>query len=258
VSFRDLLDALLFPETPMPPLNCLRVRTALALALVLPRLAAGQFTPKCNSPHFPTPAPSNPLDIDTSCGLVGTKGGTGKEGPQNAAKNNFCAIGPAKSIEISDMIDLQHQAEADPAVAFGKATSKHKAGPALNRKPLEALGEGKIRVITGFVKKVRQEGSESVNCGKAVTDDTLHHDIHVSLVEDPKLGECSGVVAEMVPHHRPDSWNPINVKKVMAAKKLVRLTGQLLFDSAHMPCNGGTPLKSGASLTLGDPSHLRV
>ncbi len=91
-----------------------------------------------------------------------------------------------------------------------------------------------------FVLIARQEGGESVNCGKNVLDAALFHDIHISLVSSLDVtDECSSVVAEMSPHHRPDSWNHANVEKVAREKLPVRVTGQLYFDSSHFPCSGG-------------------
>jgi hypothetical protein len=64
--------------------------------------------------------------------------------------------------------------------------------------------------------------------------------LHISLVASRDVDdECSGVVAEMSPHHRPDVWTQENVEKVSKAKLLVRVTGQLYFDSSHFPCSGG-------------------
>ena len=90
---------------------------------------------------------------------------------------------------------------------------------------------------------VRQEGAESVNCGSTLPlNDKLFHDIHISLVDSANTtlaNECSSVVAEMSPHHRPDTWTKANLQKVATAKALVRVTRQLFFDSSHVACAGG-------------------
>ena len=47
------------------------------------------------------------------------------------------------------------------------------------------------------------------------------------------------VVAELSPHHRPDSWNEASLQKVALGHHRVRVTGQLFFDSSHSPCIDG-------------------
>jgi hypothetical protein len=159
-------------------------------------------------------------------------------------KNNFCASGEPSKISFSDMRDLQQKVEANPDINFGNRNSAdRKRGPTDDRSPLADLGEGKQVVLTAYVLISRQEGGESVNCGAKFLPknprDPKYHDIHISLVPSQDItNECSSVVAEMSPHHRPDSWNRANVQKVAAAGALVRVTGQLFFDSSHIPCNG--------------------
>jgi len=198
-----------------------------------------KFKPVCTSPSYPTPAPARSPDIDAQCGLAGS--GIGPEGQQNMAKNNFCAPGTSQAITIDDLTNLQAQVEKNPAINFGNENKgTRKKGPTTNRAPLRKLGEGKLVTLKAFVLIARQEGGESVNCGKNVTDAALFHDIHISLVASTDVtSECSGVVAEMSPHHRPDAWSHANVEKVSQAKLPVRVTGHLYFDSSHFPCANG-------------------
>jgi hypothetical protein len=105
------------------------------------------------------------------------------------------------------------------------------------------MGEGKLVVLEGFVKIARQEGAESVNCGANIINATRNHDIHISIVETRKEpNECNSVVVEMSPHHRPTEWSKANVLKLANFKGPVRGTGQLMFDSSHIPCDGGEPV----------------
>jgi hypothetical protein len=98
--------------------------------------------------------------------------------------------------------------------------------------------------LKAFVLKARPEGGESVNCGKAVSGENSH-DVHISLVASANVtDECAGVVAEMSPHRRPDSWTHLSVQKVADAKLPVRVTGQLFFDSSHEPCARGQKVRS--------------
>jgi hypothetical protein len=104
------------------------------------------------------------------------------------------------------------------------------------------MGEGKVRVLEGYVLIARQEGKEMVNCETTPPDLPASHDIHISIVDNVSKvhgNECESVVAEMSPHHRPDSWNEANVQKVALAHQRVRVTGQLFFDSSHSPCVNG-------------------
>lgn len=198
-----------------------------------------KFKPACAKPSFPTPAPARSLGIDAQCGLAGA--GAGPEGQQDMVKNNFCAKGTPQPITIDSLTKLQAQVEQNPAINFGNENKgTRKRGPTTNRAPLKKLGEGKLVTLKAFILIARQEGGESVNCGKNVPNEALFHDIHISLVDSTDIdNECSGVVAEMSPHHRPDSWTHGNVEKVAKEKLPVRVTGQLYFDSSHFPCSNG-------------------
>ena len=198
-----------------------------------------KFKPICASPGYPTPAPTNSPAIDAQCGLSG--GGSGPEGQQDMTKNNFCATGTPQEITVADLTSLQAHVVKNTSINFGSENKgTRKKGPTTNRAPLKKLGEGKLVALKAFVLIARQEGGESVNCGKNVPDGALFHDIHISLVGSTDVeDECSSVVAEMSPHHRPDAWTHGNVEKVSKAKLPVRVTGQLYFDSSHFPCSNG-------------------
>jgi hypothetical protein len=197
-----------------------------------------KFKPVCPNPTYPTPAPAKSPAIDALCGLPGS--GTGPEGQQNMSKNDFCATGTPQQITIADLTNLQTQVEKNPAINFGSENKgTRKKGPTTNRAPLKKLGEDKLVTLKAFVFIARQEGAESVNCEKNVPDEPLFHDIHISLVASTANDECSGVVAEMSPHHRPDVWTQENVEKVSNKKLPVRVTGHLYFDSSHFPCSNG-------------------
>lgn len=199
----------------------------------------------CANPFFPGPATA----IDSSgCGLAGNGGA---ETNQNDAKNNFCpSTGTAapQPMKIADLVALQKTVQKNKAIPFGNTTTHPltaKAGPATNRAPLVALGEGKQIVLQGFVEDARQEGAESVNCSKQFPnpDNDQYHDVHIYLVAQPGQAECLSVVAEMIPRHRPEAWTAAQVQAVGTAKLPVRVTGQLMFDSSHTPCQGSTAVK---------------
>lgn len=221
-----------------------------ALIVVLSAVLCGRAqSQSCPHPQYPSPSPA-PID-STSCGSAGSGGA---ETTQNEAKNNFCASGSARPMTISQMVALQEQVQKDKTIPFGNPdkhplTTTH--GPATDRAALVALGEGSEVVLNGFVKIARQEGAESVNCGKNVPNQPEYHDIHISIVESSSQKECSGVVVEMVPHHRPTSWSSDLVNQVASAKLPVRITGQLMFDSSHTPCVKGRAVS-------GDPARASL
>lgn len=208
-----------------------------------PSVMVDNLQPTCSHPHFPAPTA---LGIDTQCG---NEGNGGKEAEQNTAKNNFCPLTQTATIvTIASLKQLQGNVESNPHINFGSG------GPTTDRSPLTALGEGKLVSLKAFVLKARQEGGESVNCKGHVADEDSFHDIHLSFVDaqnKPQPGdikpildkkECTGIVAEMSPHHRPVSWTESGINKVAKAGALVRITGQQFFDSSHVPCKNGAPV----------------
>jgi hypothetical protein len=193
-------------------------------------------------------------------GACGPEGNGSAEANQNKAKNNFCATDPAGELanptltSIPELVALQAKAQQIPDINFGNRFGHpltSKPGPVVDRGALEALGEGKLVQLIGYVKIARQEGNESVNCGTNVPNDPAYHDIHVSIVLSPADQECSGVVVEMTPHHRPEAWTAALVNEAAAAGLLVRVTGQRMFDSSHTPCQNGAAVK-------GDPSRISL
>ena len=213
------------------------------LALLQPAVSA-HFVPSCPDPAFPS---ADPTPIDSECGLPGV--GNTADKAQNEQKNNFCATGASRAISISDLVELQKEVEDGGAVNFGSSFNSHPLskipGAAKDRAPLVALGEGTRVTLIGFVAGDAGEGPETVNCslGTKSKKDAPLHDIHVSIVDDPNVTDkCTGVVAEMIPHHRPDAWTPNILAQVKTSKRQVRVTGNLMFDSSHTPCINGAAL----------------
>ena len=134
---------------------------AIVTAIVLSTAAASQtFTQTCANPSFPSKATA----IDSACNVAGQGG---KEAAQNKAKNNFCAQGAPAPFTFDKLKRLQVQVANDHSIPFGRTgTATRQPGPATNRSPLQRIGEGDLVVLNAFVLKARQEGAESVNCGK--------------------------------------------------------------------------------------------
>src|ERR1700746_3304223 len=107
------------------------------------------FVPACASPGYPSPPPKAKLLIDSQCGL---QGAGGDEANQNMAKDNFCASGTPKDMTIEDFVNLQTKVNDDPSIPFGdEPQGARPKGPATDRAPLQALGEGTLVRSQGFV-----------------------------------------------------------------------------------------------------------
>lgn len=200
-----------------------------------------QTCPSGSAPRFPSP---NSTEIE-SCGLAGAAASGSAEALQNDQKNNFCALGDGTSIDIAQLKTLEKSAEAV------EKKKKYKAGqPPPDRSFLTALGERNVAVFEGYVFEARQECGETVNCGAVTPNIDASHDIHIAILGAPRktkdsdpaaardAEECTGFVAEMIPHHRPDEWSACNVNDVAGKGLRVRVTGQQFFDASHVPCKG--------------------
>lgn len=207
----------------------------LSFALSTLGYAQAEFPQPCQQPFFPSPTVTV---ADSSCGPAGNGG---PETHQNAAKNNFCAAlnqGQPTVVTFPRLKQLQVAVDNDHSIAFGdKNTATRHAGPQVDRTKLQQRGEGRVVVIEGIMMIARQEGGEGVNCkGHVTPEDDAHHDIHISLIPPGNnVVECDGVVVEMTPHHRPLEWTRDNVMQFAQGKR-VRVSGQLMFDSSHVPC----------------------
>lgn len=173
------------PFSRRQPLTKVVIATTL-LFCVAPSLNAEEFRPQCSSPWLP----GEQMAIDQQCGIEGSGGA---EAEQDAVKNNFCASGAPTVITFTRLRDLQSAVERDNTINFGDREDANAHGPTANRAPLKALGEGSLVHLRGYVVTARQEGAESVNCGKQfdhTANKNAFHDIHISLVETLDLARA--------------------------------------------------------------------
>jgi len=128
-----------------------------------------------------------------------------------------------------------------------------------SREELAALGEGQTITVVAFLLRAKPElGGESCNCGFHTPDETDNHLVLVSKATVDKFPVSSGSsgssvfssrepesqTAEFTPRVRKDHPNftldvvqPL-INKTKQKALLVRVTGQLLFDSEHFIRNG--------------------
>jgi len=202
-----------------------------------------EFVSPCSLP-FVGPPVTHPIDDspEYSCGMFGRSDSPDALKAQDFAKNNFCAgtrnghpEDEPELVDFDKLNQLQSQVAHDPRINFGDLNNA-----TADRTLLAKIGEGKLVTMRGYVLRAMQEGPESVNCGPNVPDQPDNHDIHIVLVPSAgEMDECKAVVAEISPHHRPLEWTAPNINALAVSKALVRVSGQLFFDSSHQPCKNG-------------------
>jgi hypothetical protein len=182
-----------------------------------PTVGAGKITIKCPSPtklkKGITACP------DTGCGSVDPN--------LNKAKNIPSVDGQAETMTIEEM-----KALADPVPGYAIGDGRDK---------ITALGEGRKITVMAWALVVRKGGAESCNCKLTAVKDTDNHIVLVDpTVKNPTLAknEDDSETAEFTPRVRLEHPNLSRAKlsPLITAggnKLLVRITGQLMFDSEH-------------------------
>lgn len=209
--------------------------------------ASGGFTLECKLPFDDIATKPDPFPQCGNCGVVSTKAPPAEvsaKAAQSHAKNDFCADTNAVTVvTVADLRDLQKQAAAKKLVTTD-IPDRSKLQLSLNGK---SIGEGSVVRLVAWVQDAHLSdcaSGEEVNCE---TSGAAHNDIHIVLV-DPTSGgrsqdECSSVTAEMSPHFRPAAWSELDKK--IPTDNVIRVTGPLFFDNAHVPCQGLTRITSG-------------
>jgi hypothetical protein len=117
------------------------------------------------------------------------------------------------------------------------------------RDKLTALGEGQMIRVMAYALVARKGSSETCNCHLTAAKDTDNHIVLVDpSIKKPTLAanEPDSETAEFTPRVRLDhpKLAGVNLQSLIAASPkhalLVRVTGQLMFDSEH---SLGRPLK---------------
>lgn len=216
------------------------------IALTLFARAQDEFKPNSDPFHnF-----ENATAFDSECPKV-----TGNARPntggakQNTVKNNLAAKGPVKDISIDDLVALQKEIETNADYDGWSATNAPKTRTPFHNMSGE-FQEGQLVRITAYVFEAHtadmSSTGESVNCNYGTNEKAKHqvseeearasNDIHIALVNNKTdKNECNSVTAEVIPHFRPAAWDEALFKTTFK-RKLVRLTGQLMFDASHKPC----------------------
>jgi hypothetical protein len=144
----------------------------------------------------------------------------------------------AALIDFNVILDLQRAVE-DKQFPMGRGTDLTKE----QRQELRGLvdvggtsvGEGDFVQLVGYiaddVKNPRFNKGESVTC---YLTKPVDNDIHINVVADPEEDEFNGIVVEMLPFHRVDSWNLANLRLIRKAHLPVLIRGLLFLDNVHV------------------------
>jgi hypothetical protein len=220
--------------------------------LLLPAIGHAKklkFT-KCSKP-LPLqlkPFSTKPQQIDFLCGNTGCHKGAAND-KQNAMKNNYCAsVNKITPVTLKTFGDLGDASTGEPSIPKGEPPpSRAKLANILTLPGGAKLGEGKTVTFVAFVLDARHSNVDKDNPltkgnGESVQCNLLgcaYNDIHITLAEDPnETSMCRTIVAEIIPHYRPEAWNLFDSPDYAGFLKThpVKITGQLFFDGSHVPC----------------------
>src|SRR5882724_10760755 len=259
-------------------MKALWLGSCMALAVVYSSpLFAKNFQRACAT--LPFPVATEARDIDRLCPAEGGSSSDSPKGLQNKAKNNLCASNDPKTLTFADFMSLQHDATARHilfgADGFGADRVEHLP---TDRTSLtsgnfqvsgETVNEGDVVQIVAFMDDPHPAdlgSGENVNCNQP---DASENDIHINLVERPappkpkpndpdadekkaarKRALCKAIVAEVIPHFRPENYDAKFLFAVARRRFPVKIVGKLFFDATHRPCDGDTPRDSSVRGTL--------
>ena len=218
---------------------------SLVFVIVGSLFAQDTFQPKCNPDgNFGTKT-----QFDTTCSsATGTSKPNTGSFAQDKTKNNFCSGSDISQIHIIDLKTLENAISGNPQYASWKVGKEPPS-----RTPFTSLKgafhEGQQVQLTAYIYEAEAadtDSGETVNCQMGTESGALHqvsseqakqfNDIHIALVTAPDVtDECQSVTAEITPHYRNSGWTE-TVFNGKLKGKLVRVTGQLMYDASHKPC----------------------
>jgi hypothetical protein len=205
--------------------------------------SGSRFTLECAKVPFDDIATKpDPFRQCGNCGVVSADAKpeeVASKAAQSHAKNNFCAdTSQITNVTVANLRDLESQA-AQKGLVETDIPDRSQLTGTLNG---GAIGEGSVVRLVAWVQDAHLSDcktGEEVNCE---TSGSAHNDVHIVLVDATSGGrdqdECTSVTAEMSPHFRPAAWTQLDKK--IPTSNVIRVTGPLFFDNAHVPCAGVT------------------
>ncbi|MFI5298320.1 MAG: hypothetical protein ACHREM_09500 [Polyangiales bacterium] len=181
-----------------------------------------------------SPCPGEPCP-KTGCAVLGT----GKA-MSNQLKRRLIQA------ELKDALPLPFAVFHELQQAAGARIPEGMYPPAADRGKLHdlqigtrKLSEGDVVRVAGYLRVVRREGPESVNCKLSGAS---FNDIHLNVVEHAGDDEFSGFVAEVIPQERPKALEEPPLSKLMSDGVQVLIVGPLFYDTKHFVNAGPTAI----------------
>src|SRR5574337_461918 len=215
------------------PICVLAAALLLALSSDVARAQAFTLPPGCT---LPFDAIKHAHSIDQTCSPEGSAT-SAPQAAQNRAKNDFCATGGPVRVTLNTFVQLQTAAE-DAGIPFGSGL--HLPPDRSLLKDLVAapsgatVGEGTVVSYIAYIIDAHPSNlsrGESVNCKLPGPD---NNDIHIMLGRSPSEDPCRSITAQISPHFRPEAWDEVAEHTLNGHP--VKITGPLLFDAPHKPC----------------------
>jgi hypothetical protein len=169
------------------------------------------------------------LDL-AACPAAGCEDPKSPHGLLNQMKRRLPSDVTPKALKWSDFAALQQDADS----TVGEDVELDASDRARLRNLIVSNGrvsEGDLVELTGFlVGKPHPNTGESVNCNLS---GSANNDFHIPFAETADQTPFEGIVVEMIPQGRPAEWNIRVLDRAEKDGRMVRVTGQLLYDNMH-------------------------
>jgi len=148
----------------------------------------------------------------------------------NEIKRNLPTSQTPKNLTWEDITALQQDADStvgqDTPLDADARSRLHNLSVSSGR-----VSEGDLVQLAGFlVGNPHPNTGESVNCNLSGSP---NNDFHIPFASDPDETPFQGIVVEMIPQNRPADWNIKVLKRIEAARHMVLVKGQLMYDNMH-------------------------
>ena len=165
-----------------------------------------------------------------SCPPAGCAAPDSPHGLANRLKRTVPTGATTIMLTFDDFASLQQQAD--------NLVGEDEELTAEQRARLESLtvshgnvAEGDVVSLVGYLVGTPHPNTlESVNCN---LKQEQNNDFHIPISNAPNNSDFDGIVIEMIPQNRPNTWNLANLTQVENNQQLVMVSGGLFYDNFH-------------------------